>query len=263
MSTPGREKFFGGVDGGSLTNQLLSGRLKAVRNPGLYSKMKEKEIKKLFLKWILENEEPDTIAVNEFTMICWKRRVDLLIVNGNIHLVEIKSEKDNLSRLEAQLKYFLKKGHKVTLIADKKHKDKIRYLPNEVGIFWIVDGELLLERPPERRDVHPEILSEYWRLDELRMLFRGIIRKVHRIHVDKLQALLASYPVEVVDKLTCGLLKARYQKYYSKVKINGDLSIPRIAKKGIEDPRKDYAEFFKEARQLLLPYGGQMTFSFV
>ncbi len=225
--------------------------------------MKEKEIKELFFRWVLENENPDTVAINEFTMARWKRRADLLVVNGSIQLIEIKSERDNLSRLEDQIEYFLKKGHKVTLIADKKHKDKIRKLPNEIGVFWIVDGELILEKLPVKRDLQSKVLSEYWRLDELRMLFKGILKNVHRMHVDKLQAFLGSYPTEVVDKLTCGLLKARYQKYYSEVKTTRDLSIPRIAKKGMEDPRKDYAEFFKEARKLLLPYGEQMTFSFV
>ena len=77
------------------------------------------------------------------------------------------------------------------------------------------------------------------------------------MHVDKLQDLLASYPKHVVDKLTCGLLKARYQKYYSEAKTNGDISIPRVAKNGVEDPRKDYPDFFREARKLLLQYDVQ------
>jgi len=224
--------------------------------------MKEKEIKELYFRWLLQNEASDTIAVNEFAATYWKRRADLLVVNGCIQLVEIKSERDNLSRLESQIKYFLARGHKVTLIADRKHKDKILHLPKEVGIFWLIDGELILDRLPKKREVQTILLSEYWRLSELKMLFRGIIKGIYRIHLDKLQNLLASYPTDVVNRLTCGLLKARYRKYYSEAKNNRDISIPRVAKNGIEDPRKDYPDFFKEARKLLLPYGEQMTFSF-
>jgi len=105
-----------------------------------------------------------------------------------------------------------------------QNKDRILHLPKEVGIFWLIDGELILDRLPKKREVQTILLSEYWRLSELKMLFRGIIKGIYRMHVDKLQNLLASYPKDVVDRLTCGLLKARYRKYYSEAKNNGDIS---------------------------------------
>jgi len=219
--------------------------------------MKEKEIKELFLKWVLKNEDPDTVVINEFATTYWRRRADLLVVNGCIQLIEIKSERDNLSRLEAQIEYFLERGHKVTLIASNKHKDKLRNVPKEVGIFWIVDEELILERLPQCKTVSSRLLSEYWRLNELRLLFKGVIKGIYKLHLGKLQKLLSSYPNEVVAKLTCGLLKARYHGYFKEVKVKGKLFIPRVAKEGVEDPRRNYPDFFTEARKLLLQYDVQ------
>jgi hypothetical protein len=219
--------------------------------------MKEKEIKELFFKWILENEDPDTIAINEFAATYWYRRADLLVVNGCIQLVEIKSEKDNLTRLEAQIEYFLSRGHKVTLIVAKKHKDKIRFIPEEVGVFWLVDGDFVIDRLPKRKKVTSSKLAEYWRLNELRLLFRGIMKNVYKMHIDKLQKLFSFYPDEVVGELTCALLKARYRKYYHEVRKKNTLFLPRVAKNGIEDPRKDYPDFFTEARKLLLQCDAQ------
>jgi len=224
--------------------------------------MKEKDIKKLYFRWLLENEPSDTVVVNEFSSTYWDRRADLLVVNGCIQLVEIKSEYDNLSRLDAQIEYFLNRGHKVTLIISEKHKDKIKNIPSEVGIFWIKEGELILERSPKRRSVETKLLAEYWRLNELRLLFKGVIKGVYKLHLDKLQLLFSSLQQEIADKLTCDLLKARYKKHFEEVRKKGELFIPRVAKRGLEDPRRDYPEFFKEAKKLLLPYGEQMTFSF-
>jgi len=217
--------------------------------------MKERDLKKLYFEWLLKNEASHTVVVNEFIANHWKRRADLLVVNGCIHLIEIKSKRDNLFRLEGQIDYFLGKGHKVTLVIDKKHKDKILNIPRDVGIFLVSDGELIIDREPRTRRIRTNILAEYWRLNELRMLFRGLIKGVYKMHIDKLQKLLYRYPEDIVSKLTCELLKARYTKYYSVVRAHDNLEIKRVAKNGFEDPVKDYPYFFKKAQKLLLPYG--------
>ena len=47
------------------------------------------------------------------------------------------------------------------------------------------------------------------------------------------------------------MLKARYRKYFEEVKERRTLFIPRVAKHGIENPRKDYPDFFTKARKYL------------
>jgi len=211
--------------------------------------MTEKEIKGLFLERIIQDKN-DSIVVNEYAGTYWKRRADLLVVNDLLHIIEIKSERDNLSRLNSQLEFFLGKAHRVTLIVDYTHRNRLS-IPQRVRLFWVKDRKLVLEREPVEIIPSAKELSTYWRLNELKLLYRGIIKGAYKMHLDKLQEVFSALSPEIAGRLTCGLLKARYRKYFQEVKKAGKLFIPRVAKYGLEDPKKDYPEFFEEVKLIL------------
>lgn len=65
-------------------------------------------------------------------------KADIVIVNGSSHIYEIKTELDNLERLNAQLSNYLSFAEYVTVACNEKHVDALlRATPPEVGIMML------------------------------------------------------------------------------------------------------------------------------
>lgn len=69
--------------------------------------------------------DPETIVINELGLCQGISRIDIAVINGFIHGYEIKSEKDNLDRLESQIEIYNKVCDEVTIVTCDNHKDKI------------------------------------------------------------------------------------------------------------------------------------------
>lgn len=86
--------------------------------------------------------EPDTLVVDELGLCQGVSRVDVAVVNGQIHGYEIKSEKDTLDRLPEQVRIYGGVLDKVTLVAAEKHVDRARgIVPPWWGITVAVQGK--------------------------------------------------------------------------------------------------------------------------
>jgi hypothetical protein len=114
---------------------------------------------------ILDNlKEPDKIKISLYNellkqlnddqfivpeVFLGKAIADLLVVNGDIHIYEIKSKNDSLSRLEHQLIRYKQCANKVTLVVDQKFITKLDNLPimDNVGII-LVDEKYRLKNIP-------------------------------------------------------------------------------------------------------------------
>ena len=81
-----------------------------------------------YLREVLHHElnqryegEPDTVIIDELGICQGKARVDLAVVNGQLHGYEIKSERDSLRRLESQCEPYSMVFDRVTLVCGERH----------------------------------------------------------------------------------------------------------------------------------------------
>lgn len=77
--------------------------------------------------------DPSTRVIDELGIFEGKFRIDVAVVNGYLHGYEIKSEEDNLLRLESQQSAYNKVFDKLTLVADEHHvEEAMKVVPS----FW-------------------------------------------------------------------------------------------------------------------------------
>ncbi|WP_104697784.1 MULTISPECIES: MmcB family DNA repair protein [unclassified Helicobacter] len=115
--------------------------------------MTEKQIKCLFLQEMIKENRDLLFASIEVPIIGGKRKMDILSVEkNNIVGYEIKSAKDNLTKLEGQLEDYLKICDKVYVILDKKFSNSIVKLPQDVGIYFfdIENKKFILNRKAKK-----------------------------------------------------------------------------------------------------------------
>src|SRR5690625_4537558 len=103
---------------------------------GLY----DKDIRKILINEFIETPEfingPSTIIVNELDVCYGAVIADMVVINGEIHGFEIKSERDTLERLPIQSKFYSKVFDTVTLVVSEKHIEKAtKLVPDWWGIY--------------------------------------------------------------------------------------------------------------------------------
>ncbi|OGM26559.1 hypothetical protein A2627_00865 [Candidatus Woesebacteria bacterium RIFCSPHIGHO2_01_FULL_39_28] len=79
--------------------------------------------------------QKNTAIISEFSLIKESARIDIAVVNGIMHGYELKSDKDNLLRLENQREAYNLIFDKVTLVVGKNHlMSSIYSVPDWWGI---------------------------------------------------------------------------------------------------------------------------------
>lgn len=80
--------------------------------------------------------DSNSLVLDEFNISLGLVRADIAVVNGVLHGIEIKSERDNLTRLDNQLKEYNKFFEYITIVTCEKFKDKIlENFPSNYGIL--------------------------------------------------------------------------------------------------------------------------------
>lgn len=96
-----------------------------------------------------EFNNSNSIIVDEFK-ICWgDARVDVAVVNSNLHGYEIKSDNDTLERLPSQIEFYGKVFDTMSIVCTKKWLSKARHvIPPWWGIIMAekVDEQIFLKR---------------------------------------------------------------------------------------------------------------------
>ncbi|WP_375725255.1 sce7726 family protein [Arcobacter sp. KX21116] len=138
-------------------------------------KLKEADKIKISLyKRLLQNIDSTQFIIPE--VFIGHAVADMLVVNGDIHIYEIKSKKDSLSRLEHQLLRYKQCANKVTLIVDKKFVEKLTNSPliENIGII-VVDEKYKLNdiKAAISTKIEKESYFAYWSPIELRETLRG------------------------------------------------------------------------------------------
>ncbi|ATV44550.1 sce7726 family protein [Pectobacterium brasiliense] len=107
--------------------------------------MNEIDFKIPLTKYFMGDEN---VALNfEFPFDYNKRRCDLLVsTDAEIIGIEIKSDIDNLSRLEEQLRSYYSCFNKVYVACGEKHYKEIRQIKGNFGIIYITKDALSIKR---------------------------------------------------------------------------------------------------------------------
>ncbi len=82
----------------------------------------------------------DAVLINEMVVANWSRRTDLTVVNGKLHAFEIKSDFDNLNRLQGQVSTYLSRFDKVTVVTTTKFLSAVKdTLPPNVELWEVTE----------------------------------------------------------------------------------------------------------------------------
>lgn len=103
-------------------------------------------------------DDPNTRIVNELGIDFGSSRVDVAVINGNIHGYEIKSDLDTLERLPRQMTYYNKLFQRMTIVSSRKFYNDIRELvPKWWGIQVIsADGTRIIKKRKGRKNKHQD-----------------------------------------------------------------------------------------------------------
>jgi hypothetical protein len=85
--------------------------------------------------------KPDTLVLDELGLAHASSRIDVAVINGCIHGYEIKSAKDSLNRLGAQIDIYRQTLQKLTIVAASRHVDDVlAHTPEWCGIIEAEQG---------------------------------------------------------------------------------------------------------------------------
>jgi hypothetical protein len=106
--------------------------------------MTDSLVRTAFHKSILRSshEDPNTYVLDELGLKHGENRADIAVLNGKIIGYEIKTERDSLSRLAAQIVAYNEVFDSVYIISGKKHLKKVSLIvPDWWGIYVIQEQE--------------------------------------------------------------------------------------------------------------------------
>ncbi len=127
-------------------------------------------------------DDPDSLIIEELGLCHGSARVDVAVINGSIHGIEIKSDRDTLDRLPRQIRVYSSVLDEVTLVVAPRHSAKaLAMIPRWWGVTLAPLGgdgsiDLQLVRPTQKNP-EPNLLSQVkllWRSEAL-----GLLEELH------------------------------------------------------------------------------------
>ena len=96
----------------------------------------DKSIRIALLEYLAETHSAsDTAIISEFALSNCSARIDIAVVNGEMHGYELKSDSDSLKRLAQQVEAYNLIFDRVTLVVGKKHLvESLSFIPDWWGI---------------------------------------------------------------------------------------------------------------------------------
>lgn len=162
--------------------------------------------------------DADIIILDEFSLLQGETRVDIAVINGQIHGFEIKSDQDTLERLPKQIALYSKVLDTVTIITGERYADKVlKIIPEWWGVKVAIAPENLIKfedirMPQNNPEIDPYSLVQLlWREEALDLLKkygleRGFSSKSRRVIWAKLAQ---SIPLEELKYHVRLYLKSR------------------------------------------------------
>lgn len=174
------------------------------------------------IKIVLYNEFFRTKHVVIPEVSVGNRVADMLVLNANIHIIEIKSDRDKLIRLANQIKAYRKSANFVSIAVQDKFLNTalMDKRLNGVGVYHI-DGKykIRLARKPEHNHIQKGDFFRYWCAEEIRHTMHGF-KNISRFSAEELkQTLLKHLSQEELKKLTMFRLREKYfEEYVRRIK---------------------------------------------
>jgi hypothetical protein len=114
-----------------------------------------------------------------------KCKADVIVLNGTSTVYEIKSEYDNFSRLNVQIKSYLEVFDFINVITTSSQANKIcNLIPNNVGVLILTDKNTIStfrEAISNKENVNPEILFDSLRKDEYLAVIKEFYNKIPQV----------------------------------------------------------------------------------
>lgn len=181
--------------------------------------MREHEIRRA-LRERLEEEflsEPGTLIIDELGIEEGTARVDLAVVNGELHAFELKSRADTLVRLPAQADAYGRVFDRVSLVVSERHARKaVAGLPEWWGLIVVADdgSRSLAQRRSAQTNpgIEPFAVAQLlWRDEALAALeSRGLAeRRRSKPRRELWRALAEEVPLSELQQLVRDALRGR------------------------------------------------------
>jgi len=163
--------------------------------------------------------DADTVIVEEMGVWSGSVRVDVAVINGELHGIELKSERDTLERLPNQASLYSEVFDRVTLVVASRHFGKARAIVPE---WWgLTEASRRSDGRTELREVRPstsnpspqalQIARLLWKSEVLSLLEQnGLLRGYRSKPIEVLaQRLSTSLPLKTLRDSVRTALKAR------------------------------------------------------
>ena len=166
----------------------------------------------------LHSRARKSVLLEEVGLCRGLARMDVVVVNGRLHGYEIKSDRDSLRRLPAQVKAFGKVFDRLTLVVGDRHRARAgKTLPRWWGIIQVTSTPTgphfrVVRRPEDNPRRDPRALVELLWADDARALLeargaaRGVRAKPRRFLWDRIVQQLELSEIAFAVR---GRLKAR------------------------------------------------------
>lgn len=240
-------------------NVIYDSLLKNYKNEYVYKNILTNKL--LLKKYSLKN----TIALNEFNI--GKSIADFVLFNGEARVYEIKTELDNLEKLDKQIADYCQFGDKVYIVTSSKHVNKLieLYESSTIGIVELTSRNALKTIKEAtsnvssfnyetlfktlRKPEYLEIIDEYFNFvpevsntrifKECLALAKNIeVTLFQKMVVNKLKSRNISNPKKIQEKAipeslkhicyTLDFSKNEYEKLYSFLNKNSKICISHI-----------------------------------
>lgn len=186
------------------------------------NRMLDKDVRQAVKDKILKAHinDPSTLVIDELGLDHGRNRVDIAVINGELHGYELKSDSDNLLRLPQQSMTYSSIMDKVTLVVGEKHaQEAINIIPDWWGIKIARMNHrgsvniVTYRRNKKNKDIDPFELSKLiWKEEALALLAIKIkvdwrIRKLTRKDIYKL--IVDTFSLDEIRDNTRAILKSR------------------------------------------------------
>lgn len=161
----------------------------------------------------------NTRVIDELGLHHGKARIDIAVINGNLCGIEIKSARDDLSRLPTQVEVYNLIFNKITLVlAEKFLDDAKKMVPSWWGLVTVSEGP---RGGIHLKKVRVERLNKNIKMDSLaRLLWRDEVISllesydVNGTYLREPRSVLYNMLIETIDyktlhKTVCTILKHR------------------------------------------------------
>ncbi len=209
-------------------NFIYKSLLKNYKNEYVYKNILTNKL--LLKKYSLKN----TIALNEFNI--GKSIADFVLLNGEARVYEIKTELDNLEKLEKQVLDYCKFADKVYIVTSSKHITKLIELYNNstIGVIELTSRNALKTVKEAKNNSstfrHETLFKTLRKQEYLELIeehFKFIPKVSNTLIFRECLNLAKNIDISIFQKLVIGKLKSRNISNPKKIK---EESIPESLK---------------------------------